>query len=218
MAEPLPTLLPETTRLKSVFRPVCERGWSDMSRLGTWKPTTVDERLDRMESLAAIRQLSHRYAVAVDSRDLDMLVDLFVPDVRVGKDERGREALKRWYALTLSRFHVSCHFLGSHTVDFDDADHASGIVYCRDELEFPERTEWHQGLLQYWDTYLRIEGEWCFQRRKFHRLYIVDWLTRPSHGAGSEAGDGGSRLSTHLLPEAYPTWHEFWERVAQQST
>jgi hypothetical protein len=31
-----------------------------MSRLGTWTPTTIEERLDRMESLAAIRQLTHR--------------------------------------------------------------------------------------------------------------------------------------------------------------
>jgi hypothetical protein len=36
------------------------RGERNMSRLGTWTPTTIEERLDRMESLAAIRQLTHR--------------------------------------------------------------------------------------------------------------------------------------------------------------
>ena len=61
-----------------------------MSRLGTWKPATPEERLDRMESLADIRQLPYRYALALDSRDMDALVDLFVPDVRVGRDETGR--------------------------------------------------------------------------------------------------------------------------------
>jgi hypothetical protein len=168
-----------------------------------------------MESLAAIRQLSHRYGIAVDSRNLDLLMDLFVPDVRVGREEVGREALRRWYTKTLSNFRVSCHFVGTHTVDFDDADNARGIVYCRDELEFPERGEWHQGILQYWDTYRRIDGEWYFQRRKFHRMYIVDWLTRPAHGAGLERE--GSGLTSHLLPEAYPTWEEFWALVDSES-
>src|ERR1700733_1787396 len=63
------------------------RGARRMSRLGTWKPTTIEERLDRMESLAEIRQLPHRYGVAIDSRDMDMMVELFVPHVRVGKEE-----------------------------------------------------------------------------------------------------------------------------------
>ncbi|HEY2565628.1 MAG TPA: nuclear transport factor 2 family protein [Acidimicrobiales bacterium] len=182
-----------------------------MSRLGTWTPTTIEERLDRMESLAAIRQLPHRYGVAIDSRDMDMMVDLFVPDVRVGKEEFGRDALKRWYTATMSTPKASCHFVGNHVVDFDDADHAHGIVYCHDELEQPERGEWAQGMLQYWDTYLRVDGEWYFERRKFHRLYITDWLTRPTHGAGNEGGRTG--LRSYQLPEAYPSWKAFWDRV-----
>ena len=184
------------------------------SRLGTWQPTTVEERIDRLESLAAIQQLPHRYGVAIDSRDMDMMVDLFVPDVRVGGNETGREALKRWYTRTMSHSQSSCHFIGNHVVDFDDADHAHGIVYCHDELDHPQVGQWVQGQLQYWDTYERVDGEWYFQRRKFHRLYIVDWLTRPSHGAGNESGSAA--LSTYQLPEAYPSWGQFWDRVAEE--
>jgi hypothetical protein len=182
-----------------------------MARLGTWKPNTLEERLDRMESLAAIQQLAQRYGVAIDSRDMDMMVDLFVPDVRVGS-EVGREALKRWYTKTMSHPKSSCHFVGNHVIDFDDADHAHGIVYCHDELDRPDEGEWVQGQLQYWDTYRRVDGEWYFERRRFHRLYIVDWLARPTHGAGSDS----SNLSTHQLPEAYPSWNEFWDRVARE--
>ena len=53
--------------------------------------------MDTVERLLAheeIRQLAARYALAIDSRDLDSLVGLFVDDVRVGRDERGREALR----------------------------------------------------------------------------------------------------------------------------
>ncbi len=178
------------------------------SRLGTWAPATAEERLDRLESLAQIRQLPVRYALAIDSRDMDALVDLFVPDVRVGKDETGRDALKRWFTDTMRRPKTSVHFVGNHIVDFDDADHAHGIVYCRDELEHPARGEWEVGMLQYWDSYVRIDHEWCFERRRFHRWYLVDALTRPSHGAG--VNEGGDSLTTHQLPEAFESWGRFW--------
>jgi len=185
-----------------------------MSRLGTWTPTTIEERLDRMESLAAIRQLPHRYGLAIDSRDMDAMVDLFVPDVRVGKGETGRAALKRWYTKTMATPKTSVHFVGIHIVDFDDADHAHGVVYCHDELDHPDAGEWVTGMLQYWDTYTRVDGEWYFERRKFHRWYIVDWMTRPSHAAGVDAGQ--SALTTYLLPDAFPSWGAFWERVERE--
>ena len=126
-----------------------------MSRLGTWEPTGIEERLDRMESLAAIQQLPVRYALALDSRDMDTLVGLFVPDVRVGRDQSGREALKAWFTPTMQVMRTSIHLVANHIVDFDDADHARGVVYCHDELEWPDRGEWEQGKLQYWDTYER---------------------------------------------------------------
>ena len=184
-----------------------------MSRLGPWEPSSLEERIDRLESLAAIRQLPYRYALGVDSRDMDLLVDLFVPDVRVGRDEVGRDALKRWFTDALSRHQSSCHFVGNHIVDFDDTDHARGIVYCHDELDHPIKNEWAQGQLQYWDTYRREGGEWCFERRRFHRLYMTDWLTRPSHGVDQA---GGSGLTSHQLPEAFPSWSRFWEAVSYQ--
>ena len=182
-----------------------------MSRLGPWKPSTVEERLDRMESLAAIRQLPHRYGLALDSRNMEALVDLFIPDVRVGRDATGRAALAQWFTAVMQEMRTSVHFIGNHIVDFDDADHARGIVYCRDELERPATEKWDVGTLQYWDTYVRVDGEWYFERRKFHRWYLVDALTRPAHGAG--VNDVDEPLSTVQLPDAFPSWGVFWEKV-----
>lgn len=181
-----------------------------MSRLGPWEPTDADARLDRMESLAAIRQLPMRYAVAVDSRNMDDLVALFVPDVRVGRDQTGRAALRAWFVDTLSKPKMSVHLVANHVIDFDDADHARGIVYCRDELSRPDGT-WDYGMLQYWDTYVRVDGDWCFQRRKFLRWYMVEALERPSHGAG--VGAVHDSLTTSQLPEAFESWSRFWEEV-----
>jgi len=183
-----------------------------MSRLGSWTPSTLEERLDRIESPADIRQLPYRYALALDSRDMDALVALFVPDVQVGREQRGRAALKDWFTATMRKPRTSIHFIGNHIVDFDDAGHAHGIVYCRDELERPELDRREVGTIHYWDRYERLDGEWCFARRRFHRWYIVDALTRPSHGAGVNEGD--ISLSTHQLPEAFETWTRFWEDPA----
>lgn len=189
----------------------CELENPAMSRLGTWKPKTVEERLDRMESLAAIRQLPSRYGLAIDSRNMQALVELFVPDVRVGRDSSGRAALERWFTEVMQHPRTSVHFVGNHIIDFDDADHAHGIVYCRDELERPATGRWEVGTLQYWDTYLRVDGEWCFERRRFHRWYLVDALTRPAHGAG--VNEEREALRTVQLPDAFPSWGAFWERV-----
>ncbi len=163
-----------------------------------------------MESLAAIRQLPMRYAVAVDSRNMDDLVALFVRDVRVGRDQTGRAALRAWFVDTLSKPKMSVHLVANHVIDFDDADHARGIVYCRDELSRPDGT-WDYGMLQYWDTYARVDGEWCFQRRKFLRWYMVDALERPYHGAG--VGADHDSLTTAQLPEAFESWARFWAEV-----
>jgi SnoaL-like domain len=181
-----------------------------VSRLGSWTPEGLEERVDRMESLAAIRQLPYRYALAVDSRDMDALAALFVPDVQVGRDDSGRGALKAWFTDILRHPRVSVHFVGNHIVDFDDADHAHGIVYCHDELEQPASGRWELGKLQYWDRYARVDGEWCFARRKFHRWYIVDALTRPAHGAG--VGDRDP-LSVRRLPEAFASWTAYWAQI-----
>jgi hypothetical protein len=181
------------------------------ARLGDWEPQGIEERLDRMESLAAIRQLAYRYGLCLDSRDMATMASLFVPDVQVGRDESGRAALQAWFAETMSAMHISIHLVANHIIDFDDADHARGIVYCRDELEYPASGRWEIGVLQYWDRYVRVDGEWCFARRKFHRWYIDDALSRPSAGAGLVSNQ--QTLSTTQLPHAFTTWAQYWAEI-----
>jgi hypothetical protein len=173
-----------------------------------WRPGSVEERLDRLESIEQIRQLADRYALAVDTRNLDDLVELFPEDVRVGPDKQGREELKAWFAESLGQFGATIHFVGNHVIDFDSADEARGTVTCRDELEVGG--QWRVGFVQYWDRYSRRDGRWCFRRRRLHRWYLVDALERPRHGSGLET-DRAS-LQVGQLPDAWPSWAEFWNR------
>src|SRR3981081_4579950 len=66
-------------------------------------------RVDRVESQLAIQQLAARYAVAVDSRDLDTWADLFVADVDCGSYGKGREALKKFIDPAVRTFYRSHH-------------------------------------------------------------------------------------------------------------
>ena len=184
-----------------------------MSRLGTWKPTTIEERLDRMESLAAIRQLPHRYGVAIDSRDMDMMVDLFVPDVRVGKDETGREALKRWY--TERRWphpRRRCASSGTTWSTSTTPTTPTAVVYCHDELDQPDEGRvGHRGCCS---TGTPTPGSTASGTSSGASSTAgTSWTgcRRPSHGAGVDARPG--RLSTYLLPDAYPSWAAYWARV-----
>lgn len=167
----------------------------------------VRREIDRVIAHDAIRQLVSRYAVAVDSRDLDTLVGLFVDDVRVGRDTAGREALRASFRASLSSVGVTILQVGTHVIDLLDADHATGIVYCSGQIQEGDR--WiHQAIL-YRDSYERRAGAWYFVRRVHELFHGVAAPTNPldqepanwperSHGRGT-------------APGSFPTWADFWE-------
>jgi hypothetical protein len=171
-----------------------------------------DERalLDRLASTEAIRQLVARYALATDSRDLDMLVGLFVDDVLVGADERGRVALRAFFDRSLRDVGVTILYVGNHVIDFDDPDHAHGVVYCRGEIQVDDR--WIVQAIQYRDTYERRDGAWYFVRRR-HLLWYGAELGEspvglpPANWPEHHTGKGE-------LPDAWDTWRDFWDEGA----
>ena len=115
----------------------------------------LEKRLERIEAQLAIQQLPARYAVAVDSRNLDDLVGLFAADVNCGRWGTGREALKRYYASPgiLGSFYRSVHLICGQTLDLIDAEHASGTVYCRAGHE--DKGQWIEMAICYFDHYVK---------------------------------------------------------------
>jgi len=169
----------------------------------------IERRLDRLESTEQIRQLAARYSLALDMRDMDALVGLFPSDVRVGKGLSGRAALRSWFDQTLRvQFTGTSHHIGNHIIEFKDADHATGVVYSKNEHEMP--TDWVIMQMMYVDDYERIEGRWYFRRRLPLYWYATD-LNAPPLGENKmrwpdvEPYEGGY----HSL---FPSWAEFWAR------
>jgi len=171
------------------------------------RPSSLEARLDRIESLDEIRQLVAKYCLALDMRDLDALAGLFPEDVRVSRQETGRRALKRWLDETLrGQFTGTAHVTGNHLIEFDDANHARGLVYSRNEHETGE--QWVCMTMMYWDRYERIAGTWLFRRRLPLYWYAADLRTPPLgprklRWPDREWYEGG-------WSEFWPSWREFW--------
>ena len=169
----------------------------------------LETRIDRLESLDAIRQLPAKYALTLDMRDIDMMVTLFPENVRVGKDASGRKALRGYMDRTLrSPFTGTSHHIGGHIIEFDDPDHAHGIVYSKNEHETGE--EWVIMQMMYVDDYVRQDGRWYFARRLPLYWYATD-LNKPPVGdkkmrwPDQEQSEG----NFHKL---FPSFAEYWER------
>lgn len=162
--------------------------------------------VDRLVAHEQIRQLASRYAVAIDSRDLDALVALFVDDVRVGRSARGRDALRASFGESLRAIGVSILDVGTHVIDLVDDDHATGTVYCHGEIQDGER--WIHQAIVYRDTYERRDGAWLFVRRIHELFYGAEVGVNPlglPPANWPEHHDGRG-----TLPERWDTWREFW--------
>jgi len=175
------------------------------------KDMSLEDRLDRLESLEEIRQLVAKYALSLDMRDLDAHVNLFAHDIRVSREATGRAALKRWRDDTLRlQFTGTSHQTGNHIIEFDDPDHAHGIVYSKNEHETPSPggDEWVIMQMIYWDNYERMDGRWYFRRRLPCYWYATD-LNKPPVGENKmrwpdrEAYEGAYH-------ELFPSWTAFW--------
>jgi hypothetical protein len=162
--------------------------------------------LQRLVARDEIRQLAYRYALTLDSRDIDGLVSLFVDDVRVGRDLVGRDALRENFGRQLREIGISILFVCNHIIDFDDEDHASGVVYCRGEIQDGDR--WIHQAIQYRDRYERRAEGWRFVRRVHLLWYGAEVGENPLSLPPANWPENHTGRGT--LPEGWETWQRFW--------
>jgi ketosteroid isomerase-like protein len=87
-----------------------------------------------------IRQLASRYALAVNMRDMEVLVELFIDDVAAGPGRNGREALTETFSRHIDA-EVDILEFTTHVINLTDRSHATGTVCSRCEM----------GALDSWD-------------------------------------------------------------------
>ena len=175
--------------------------------------TDLESRIDRLESLDAIRQLVSKYALSLDMRDVDAHVNLFAPDIRVSRQALGRPALKTWLdAMMRDQFTGTSHHIGNHVIEFDDPDHAHGVVYSKNEHETPRKdggTDWVIMQMMYWDKYERLDGLWYFRRRIPCYWYASDLNAPPTGKKKMRWPDHESYDGAYH--ELFPSWEAFWK-------
>lgn len=122
-----------------------------------------------------IRDLSHRYAIALDRNDRAEWRALFAEDIAFesGGSVRGLAEVLDIPGDQLQRYEKTLHSVTTQLVRLD-GDTASGEVYCiahhiyRDTHQygrFPFHLS-HDFLIRYEDEYARRDGRWVFTRRR----------------------------------------------------
>lgn len=166
--------------------------------------------VERLLAYEEIRQLAARYSVYADARDLDRLVDLFVPDVRVGRDRTGHAALRADFDRSFRQVGITFLNVGTHVIDLEDADHATGIVYARGEIQDGglESPRFIVHAIQYHDRYERRAGRWLFVRRKHFLVYGAELGVNPLGLPPANWPASQTGLGSH--PQALETWRRFW--------
>jgi hypothetical protein len=178
---------------------------------------TTEQRLARLEAAEQIRQLASRYGLALDSRDMDAIVALFIDDGRpvfyrgdVGTP--GGEALKESYIATQSQHTASQHFMCNHIIDFDDDTHAHGVVYA---IVRQEREGKHFVIeVAYWDKYEKVGSNWLFAERRPRMWRRAEWHDQDINSA--QINKDSTLPDFNILPEAFPSWAPFWGSVHQR--
>jgi ketosteroid isomerase-like protein len=158
--------------------------------------------IEQLLAYEEIRQLVNRYALAVNMRDLDALVELFVDDVDAGSGQTGRAALADLFRLRAGDAEVDILEVTTHVTDLIDADHATGTVYSRCEMGAPGR--WARQSIAYEDSYERRAGRWYFVSRSHLLFYGLDVPERPldqppARWPHSPVGRG-------TIPYDWPSW------------
>jgi ketosteroid isomerase-like protein len=166
--------------------------------------------LEKLIARDEIRQLAHRYAVYVDARDFDPLMELYTEDVRASRGRRGRDALRREFEEMMRSLGLSFLHVGNHVIDFEDETHAKGIVYCRAEIQDGglDSKRWVVQAIQYHDDSECRDGRWLFARRRHLLVYGAELGQNPlglppAHWPESQTGTG-------VVPWSLESWKRFW--------
>lgn len=168
--------------------------------------------VDRLLALHEIRQLADRYAIALDARDLEAFADLYVPDIRVTKTESGRDALIATFDAAMRSVGVTFLHVGNHQIDIAaDGDTATGIVYCRAEIQDGGRKghRWIVQTIQYHDRYERRDGRWYFAKMRRHLLVYGAELGQNPVGLPA-ANWPSNQVGWGSVPHDLDTWQDFW--------
>lgn len=156
-----------------------------------------------------IRQLPYRYAAAIEKRDVNAMVELFVPHARFGAYGEGPDALRRLMTQSIEQSVFAVILVANHLIDIDSDSRASGEVWAHCFAQ-TEREGFVEQLIKYEDRYELYESRWLFRHRR-HRLWfgvansVSPLQQSAAHWPVRQVGVGD-------VPLADPVFESWWRR------
>jgi uncharacterized protein (TIGR02246 family) len=176
--------------------------------------TDLEKRVARLEAREQIRDLVADYSMACDDRDLPTLGRLFTEDGVFGHadgsvNNQGRDAILSFYRARLGEMGPTYHYGHNHRLEFEDDDHARGIVLSHAELDFGGGT-YYAGM-RYYDRYRCTDGVWQFTERQLKFVFFMPLADFVAGGLGDSDRKRfpGQEPRTTDLPEGQASWQEF---------
>jgi SnoaL-like domain len=130
---------------------------------------------EELGSRLAIQDLTNRYALYVDTKQLDRLIDLFWTDATFDESAlgagpfRGQAAIRDYFRAALPAVSELMHITSNLVIDFDAGAEAKGVSTLLFEGRDPARNM--QRLKGYFhDVYRQNSGQWRFQSRTLRLL------------------------------------------------
>ena len=179
--------------------------------------TSLERRIDRLESRFAIEELVSAYCEACDEHDIPRLAGLFTEDAVYGSPSgvltsTGRDAIAEMFVRAFKVRGPGFHWTHDLVIRFDeeDADRATGVVASHAET-FVNRVP-SLAAMKYDDEYQRVDGRWHFSRRSIRFLYYVpEENYRDALSSRKRLCFEGDWKEADY-PEDLPAWQEFDRR------
>ena len=137
---------------------------------------TLEERVQRLEDIEAIRYLMGKYFCALDIHDWDTVAECFDIDIHTEYCDGfmvydGRQDAVEFLASCMFPEQVSSHQGHGYQIDIIDETHAKARIYLEDELiNFLNFTN-QRGSAIYDNEYIKRDGQWYIAKIGYVRNY-----------------------------------------------
>jgi len=146
----------------------------------------VDD-LQRILAIEEIKQLKYRYLRFLDTKEWDLLADLFVEDATSAYGDgkyafEGRDAIMTFLRDALGRHSIlTAHHVHQPEIELTSESTATGVWALWDTVIDLEHQLTIRGAAFYRDEYVKQNGQWRFRTTGYQRTY-EEMVPRPTDG------------------------------------
>ncbi len=137
---------------------------------------TLEERIQRLEDIEAIRYLQAKYQRSLDSRDFNAISTCFAEDVVSGYGNgemsfTGKQQVVGFLMKSMAIDMPSAHMIHGGEIDILSATSAKAKWYLQDYLCYPKYNINIHGAAIYDVEYVKVEGSWLIKNIGYKRVY-----------------------------------------------